>query len=75
MISVMTKDAFVGMSEKATAEEMALFHIARQGEDIDQDTLLILELYMLAYASHIIKRIASQLYGEDTQDEDVLPFN
>lgn len=75
MISVMTKDAFVDMAAMAAAEELERLLSARPEEGIDQDTVEVIEKILLVYAGETIERIASQLYGEGTQDEDVHPFN
>lgn len=74
MISVMSKEAFVDMAGKAAAEELKQF-LSAQPEDMDQDTVSIIEQILTVYAGATIKRIIQYIYGEEQEEEDVLPFN
>lgn len=72
MISVMTKETFRAKVAMAAAEELGRFHSA-QLEDMDQDTVSIVEQILLAYTGALIKRTIQCIFEE--QEEDVLPFN
>lgn len=74
MISAMNKEAFRAKVAMAAAEELGRFHSA-QPEDMDQDTVSIVEQILTVYAGATIKRIIQYIYGEEQEEEDVLPFN
>lgn len=73
MISVMDKEAFRAKVAMAAAEELGRFHSA-QPEDMDQDTVIIIEQILLAYTGALIKRTIQYIF-EEQEEEDVLPFN
>lgn len=73
MISVVNKEAFRAKVAMAAAEELGRFHSA-QPEDMDQDTVSIIEQILLAYTGALIKRTIQCIFEEE-QEEDVLPFS
>jgi hypothetical protein len=69
----MNKEAFRAKVAMAAAEELGRFHSA-QPEDMDQDTVSIVEQILLAYTGALIKRTIQYIF-EEQEEEDVLPFN
>jgi hypothetical protein len=64
VISVIDKETFRAKVAMAAADELGRFHGA-QPEDMDQDTVSIVEQILLAYTGALIKRTIQYIFEEE----------